>query len=209
MAEGAVPLTADVADAEQVEAAVARLAGERDRIDIVVANAGINGVWAPIEDLEVEEWERTMAVNLRGTFLTFKYAVPWLRRQGGAALVTSSVHGTRIISAPGSTAYACTKAAQLTFARKMALELAPHRIRVNVICPGYIDTQIEESTERRNLDGIRPPVRYLERPIPLTHGEVHKPRDIARLAVFLASDDAFPVTGSEVYADGATSLLVG
>ncbi|HEX4212513.1 MAG TPA: SDR family NAD(P)-dependent oxidoreductase [Candidatus Dormibacteraeota bacterium] len=209
MAEGVIPLAADVADSDQMRAAVDRIAAERDRLDIIVANAGINGVWAPIEEIEPEEWERTMAVNLRGTFLTFKHAVPWLRRQGGAALVTSSVHGTRIFSAPGSTAYACTKAAQLTFARKMAIELARDRVRVNVICPGYIATQIQESTERRHLDSIRAPVEYLERPIPLTHGEVHQPQDIARVAVFLASDDAFPVTGSEVYADGATSLLVG
>ncbi|HEX4215870.1 MAG TPA: SDR family NAD(P)-dependent oxidoreductase [Candidatus Dormibacteraeota bacterium] len=207
----AVPLEADVTRPEQVQAAVATLGERFSRIDAVVANAGINGVWAPIEELEPEEWDRTIAVNLRGTFLTFKYTVPWLRRQGGSAVITSSVLGTRMFSHAGTTAYACTKAAQLAFTRKMAIELAPARIRVNAICPGYIDTDIESSTIRRDLDRITTKVTFggLEQPIPLTGGKSHRPEEIARLALFLLSDDAFPVTGSEVYGDGATSLLVG
>ncbi|HEX4215869.1 MAG TPA: SDR family NAD(P)-dependent oxidoreductase [Candidatus Dormibacteraeota bacterium] len=209
--DAVLPLEADLTRPDQVEAAVARLGERFSRIDAVVANAGINGVWAPIEEMEPEEWDQVMAVNLRGTFLTFKYTVPWLRRQGGSAVIISSVQGTRLYSIPGSTAYACTKAAQLAFTRKAALELAPARIRVNAICPGQIETDIESSTFRRDLERItyRVTVSGLDRPIPLTAGQPHRPEDIARLAVFLLSDDAFPVTGSEVYADGASSLLVG
>lgn len=210
-AEGgqALALVADVAEPAQVERAVGELGERWDRIDIVVANAGVNGVWAPVELLEPEEWSRTIDVNLKGTFLTFKYTIPWLRKRGGAALITSSVHGTRIFSGVGSTAYACAKAGQQVFAKKMALELARDRIRVNVICPGWIDTQIEESTVRRDLERIRLPVEFDGRPIPLTGGKMHSPDEVARLALFLVSDDASAITGTEVWIDGALSLLVG
>jgi NAD(P)-dependent dehydrogenase (short-subunit alcohol dehydrogenase family) len=205
----AVPLVADVSDAAQMRDAVAELGRRWDRIDVLVANAGINGVWAPLDEIEPEEWDRTIAVNLRGTFLTFRYAIPWLRRQGGAAVVTASVHGTRVFSTPGSTAYACAKSAQAAFTRKMAVELARDRIRVNTICPGYIETSIGESTFRRGTERIQLPVSYTGRPIPLTGGEPHQPDEVARLALFLLSDAASAITGTEVWIDGAMSLVVG
>lgn len=205
----AVALVADVSDPVQMEQAVAELANRWGRIDIVVSNAGINGVWAPLELIEPEEWSRTLDVNLKGTFLTFKYTIPWLRKQGGAAVITSSVHGTRIFSAAGSTAYACAKAAQQVFARKMAVELGRDRIRVNVICPGYVTTRIGETTVHRDLDRIQPAVEFHGRPIPLTGGEPHTPDEVARLILFLVSDDASAISGSEVWIDGATSLVVG
>lgn len=88
---------------------------------IVFANAGINGVWAPLEELEPEEWDKTLGVNLKGTFLTVKYAVSYLKKQGGSMIVTSSVNGTRIFSNTGATTYSCSKAAQVAFT-KMALQ---------------------------------------------------------------------------------------
>lgn len=205
----ALALVADVADPAQMSAAVGELGARWDRIDIVAANAGINGVWAPLEELEPEEWSRTLDVNLKGTFLTFKYAIPWLRKQGGAAVITASVHGTRIFSSAGSTAYACAKAGQRAFAKKMAVELAQDRVRVNVICPGYIETAIGESTIRRNVDRIEVPVSYPGRPIPLTGGEPHQPEDVAKLALFLLSDESAVISGTEVWIDGAMSLVVG
>lgn len=205
----AVALIADVADADGMRDTIEGFAEHLGHLDLVAANAGINGVWAPIDDLEPEEWDRTVAVNLRGTYLTFRYAVPWLKRQGGAAVVTASVHGTRIWSAPGSTAYACTKAAQQTFARKMAVELGEHGVRVNSICPGWIDTQIEESTERRRLDRIHLPVHFDRPAIPLTGGHPHRAEEVAELALFLLSPRASAISGSEVWIDGATSLVIG
>lgn len=205
----AVPLVADVSQAAPMAEAVAELGRRWDRIDVLISNAGINGVWAPIDEIEPEEWDRTINVNLRGTFLTFKYAVPWLRRQGGAAIVTASVHGTRMFSPPGTTAYACAKSAQATFAKKMAIELAQDRIRVNAICPGWTQTSISEATFRRNTDRIKLPVSYSPNPaVPLTGGKPHQPAEIARLALFLVSDAASAITGTEVWADGAMSLVV-
>jgi NAD(P)-dependent dehydrogenase (short-subunit alcohol dehydrogenase family) len=94
----AMAVVADVSQPEQMQDAINQVVQFWDRIDIVVANAGINGVWAPLEELEPEEWDRTITVNLKGTFLTVKYAVPYLKKSGGAVIITSSVNGNRIFS---------------------------------------------------------------------------------------------------------------
>lgn len=205
----ALGLHADVSRPEQMEQAVQRLVEEWQGVDIIFANAGINGVWAPVDELEPEEWDRTMNINLKGTFLTFKYTVPYLRKQGGSAIVTSSLHGTRVFTFAGSTAYACTKTAQVTFVKKMALELAQYKVRVNVICPGSTYTHINETKEARNLEKIELPVAFPKGKIPLTGGKPIMPEDVAKLVLFLASDDSSTITGSEIWIDGAMSLMVG
>ena len=179
------------------------------RIDIVFSNAGINGVWAPIDEIEPEEWDQTFDINLRGAFLTLKYSVPYLRRQGGSILITSSGQGTRSFSVPGSTAYACTKAALVTLAKKMALELARHQVRVNVICPGSTTTQINDSLTARSIDKIRLPIEFPQGKMPLTGGKKATPEQVAKLALFLVSDDADVITGTEVWIDGGMSLMQG
>ncbi|HRV93488.1 MAG TPA: SDR family NAD(P)-dependent oxidoreductase, partial [Anaerolineae bacterium] len=161
-----LPLVSDVASATQMQQAVHQLVDKWDRLDIVFANAGINGVWAPIEELTAEDWDKTLNVNLRGTFLTVKYTAPYLKKQGGSIIITASVNGTRMFSNTGATAYACSKAGQVALAKMIALELAEYEVRVNVICPGAIETEIEKSTERRDLDKIEEPVEYPEGAIP-------------------------------------------
>ena len=203
----AVP--ADISQPEQMQTVIKRIGAEWGRLDIVFANAGINGVWAPLDELEPEEWDKTLDVNLKGTFLTVKYALPYLKKQGGSVIVTSSVNGTRMFSNTGATAYACSKAAQVAFTKMVALELAEHRIRVNVICPGAIETQIEESTEKRNLEKVKEPVEYPEGAIPLTDGRSGTSEQVAQLVLFLASDASDHITGTEIWIDGGQSLLQG
>jgi len=205
----AVALTADVSDPEQTRLAVEQLAARWGRLDFVFANAGVNGVWAPLEELTPEDWDETLGINLRGTFLTVKYALPHLKERGGSVVVTSSVNGTRMFSNTGATAYACSKAAQVAFAKMVALELAEHRVRVNVICPGAIETQIEESTEKRDLEEVKAPVEFPEGKVPLTGGKPGASEQVARLVLFLASDESDHITGTEVWIDGAQSLLQG
>jgi NAD(P)-dependent dehydrogenase (short-subunit alcohol dehydrogenase family) len=205
----AVSLVADVADPAQMEEAVRSLAGQCGTVDIVFANAGINGVWAPIEELTPEEWDKTIDSNLKGTFLTIKYAVPYLKRRGGAIVVTASVNGTRMFSNTGATAYSCSKAGQVAMTKMLAIELAKHKIRVNVICPGAIETSIDKNTERRNVDTIKEPVEYPEGEIPLTDGEPGTSEQVAKLVLFLASDASSHISGTEVWIDGAQSLLQG
>ncbi|NYZ12772.1 SDR family oxidoreductase [Azospirillum sp. RWY-5-1] len=206
----AVPLVADVADSAAVKGAVEELVGAFGRLDIVFANAGINGVWAPIDELTPEEWDRTIAINLRGTYLTIHHTVRHLKRSGaGAILVTASINGTRVFSNAGATAYSCTKAAQVAMVQMLALELAQHRIRVNAICPGRIDTEIDENTQARHTEAAREPVDYPEGKIPLTDGKAGTSDEVAELALFLASNRARHITGTPVWIDGAQSLLVG
>ena len=205
----AIAVLADVSDAEAMQQAVDQVNQQWGRLDVVFANAGINGVWAPLEELEPEEWDKTININLRGTFLTVKYAIPLLKKQGGSILITASVNGTRIFSNTGATAYSCTKAAQVAFTQMAALELAKYRIRVNVICPGAIETAIEESTEKRDLEREQEPAEFPEGRIPLTDGKPGKSEQVAELALFLASDRSSHITGTPIWIDGAESLLQG
>ncbi len=205
----ALALEADVSDAGAMKHAVSRLDAEWARLDLVFANAGINGVTAPIDEIEPEEWDATMNINLRGAFLTLKYAVPLLRRQGGAVVINSSGQGTRSFSVPGTTAYACSKAALAALGKKMALELARDRIRVNVICPGSTDTRINDSKFSRELARIQLPIEFPKGKTPLLGGRKATAEEVARLVVFLLSDEAAVITGSEVWIDGGMSLMQG
>ena len=134
--------------------------------------------------------------------------MPYLKRQGGAVVVTASVNGTRIFSNTGATAYSCSKAAQVAFTKMVALELAPHKVRVNVICPGAIETEISDNTEQRNTGRVKIPVEFPVGAHPL-RGEPGTAEQVARLVLFLASDAANHITGTEMWIDGAESLLRG
>ena len=205
----AIAVAADISKPDEMKAAAERIETAWGRLDVVFANAGINGVWAPIEDLEPEEWSKTMTNNLMGTFLTVKYALPLLKRQGGSVIITSSINGTRIFSTAGASAYSSSKAGQVAFAKMAALELAKHKIRVNVICPGWIKTDIDENTEKRNLKEAEEPVEFPEGSVPLTDGQPGTAEQVAQLVLFLASDASSHISGTEVWIDGAQSLLEG
>lgn len=202
-------LEADVSSPLDMEKGIATIRDSWGRLDVVVANAGINGVWAPLEEIEPQEWDRTIEVNLRGTYLTVKNTIPLLKKQGGSIIVVASVNGTRIFSNTGATAYSCSKAAQVAFTKMVALELAPHRVRINVVCPGAIETRIESSTINRDLEKVRIPVDFPEGQIPLTNGQPGTAGEVAQLIWFLASDISNHITGTEIYIDGAQSLLQG
>ena len=204
----AIPLVADVGDEGQMKKAVADLVQTYGRLDIVFANAGINGVWAPIDELQPAEWDRTINTNLRGTYLTIHYAVPHLKRAGGSIVITASINGTRTFTSAGATAYSATKAAQVAMAGMLAVELAKHKIRVNVVCPGKIDTEITENTDKRNTEEAEVPAEYPAGPIPLTGEEPGTSEQVADLVLFLASDRARHITGTPVWIDGGQSLLV-
>jgi NAD(P)-dependent dehydrogenase (short-subunit alcohol dehydrogenase family) len=202
-------LCADISHASAMEDAISRIKDTWGGLHIVVANAGINGLWAPLEEITPEEWDRTININLRGTYLTVRSALPLLKKQGGAIVIVSSVNGTRMFSNTGASAYATSKAGQVAFARMMALELAPHRIRVNSVCPGAIETQIGENTEYSDLDEIRVPVEFPEGQVPLTRGKPGTALQVAQLIAFLSGDASSHITGAEVFIDGAQSLLQG
>ncbi|MEF2277421.1 SDR family NAD(P)-dependent oxidoreductase [Deinococcus sp. YIM 134068] len=197
----------DVSDPEAVRAAIEATALRFGQLDIVFANAGINGVWTPIEELRPEEWDRTLDINLRGTYLTVHYAVPHLKRAGGGSiLITSSVNGTRSFSTPGASAYSTSKAGQVAFMKMIALELGRHGIRCNAVCPGAIETHIGERTEQRHTERIGIEVELPQGSPALNEG-LGEPVDVADTCLFLASDLGRHVSGVEIYVDGGASLL--
>ena len=204
-----IAIEADVADPNDMQRLYQEVDERWGRLDIVFAHAGINGVWAPIEELEPKEWNRTLQINLSGTFYTVKYGVPLLKRRGGSIIITSSINGTTRFSGLGASAYSASKAGQLAFMKLMALELAGHGIRVNAICPGAIDTDIEEHTERRDTEAMEDIALYPQGSIPLTGGAPGQPEQVAELVLFLASDRASHITGTPVWIDGGESLLQG
>jgi NAD(P)-dependent dehydrogenase (short-subunit alcohol dehydrogenase family) len=197
---------ADISIPEQMEGAVAAIAEFWGRIDVLFANAGINGVWAAIEDLSPDAWDKTLDINLKGTFLTIKYAVPLLKKQGGSVIINSSVNGTRVFSNTGATAYAASKAGQLAMGKMLALELARDRVRVNVICPGAVETEIAENTEHRDIADLGVPIEFPRGWQPLSGGPATA-EQVARLVLFLASDAASHITGTEMWIDGGESLI--
>lgn len=203
----AVLLEADVADEVSMRNSISTLIEASGRLDIVIANAGINGVWAPIDDLKPEEWDQTIRVNLRGTYLTLNASVPHLKQHGGSVVVVSSINGNRTFSTPGATAYAATKAAQVAIVQQLALELGRHGIRVNAVCPGAIETSINDNTKVRGKDETAVPVEYPAGDIPITGGKSGESEDVASVILFLASDQSRHVTGTPVYVDGGQGLL--
>jgi NAD(P)-dependent dehydrogenase (short-subunit alcohol dehydrogenase family) len=205
----ALAIAADVGYEEAIGGAVRRTVEQLGGLHVVFANAGINGMHAPIEEITLEEWHATMDTNLTGTFLTVKHSIPHLRAAGGGAIViTASVNGTRLFSAPGYSAYSTSKAGQAAFARMAALELARWDIRVNTIIPGSIRTSIGERTYRRNLDAVRYDLKMPEKFPPLG-GRVAEASEVADLVLYLVSDASRYITGTEVVIDAGMTLLRG
>ena len=199
---------ADVSQSEEVKQSVQAIIERWKQLDFVCANAGTNGTWAPIDELTPDEWSTTIAVNLTGTYLTIHHSVPHLAA-GASIVIMSSVNGTRMFSNSGASAYASSKAGQFALGQMLALELAPRKIRVNVICPGSIESNIHEKTERENLGSIQAHVEFPDGSIPLTEGAMGTPEQVAQLVVFLASDCASHITGTPIWIDGGQSLLQG
>ncbi len=200
-------VTGDVTDDAGMKALMDDIIARFGQLDIVVANAGINGVWAPIKKLTPEEWDKTIAINLRGTYLTIHHAVPHMEARGGSIVVVSSINGTRTFTTPGASAYSVTKAGQLALVQQLSLELARHRIRINAVCPGGVESEISENTEHRDKHETEIPAIFPEGDIPLTGGAKGKAKDVADVILFLCSDGARHVTGSPVWIDGGQSLL--
>jgi NAD(P)-dependent dehydrogenase (short-subunit alcohol dehydrogenase family) len=184
----------DVSEESDVEAMIGCAVSEFGRVDIVFNNAGIGGAFGPLTDLEVEDWDFTFGVLVRGVFLGIKHAARAMKKQGdgGAIINTASVAG--LSGGSGPACYSACKAAVVSLTRAASLELAADRIRVNAICPGGILTPL---VHRGSPDAVRPRLQALQ-PWP----EVGLGEHIAGAALFLASEDARFVTGEALVVDG-------
>lgn len=195
----AVPVRADVSASGDVEAAVATAVAELGRLDVLYNNAGI-AVGGSVVDATEDEWDRCFAVNVRSIFLCSKAAVPHLEAAGTGAIVNqASVAG--LVAVENAAAYCAAKGAVISLTRNMAIDLAPRGIRVNVICPGTVLTPLIESLIVKRGGGDREKgmaMTVAKYPV----GRLGTPEEIARVALFLGSEDSSFMTGAVITADG-------
>ncbi|MBI1973252.1 SDR family oxidoreductase [Candidatus Micrarchaeota archaeon] len=185
----AIAIKCDVSDEKQVKKMVEKAVAKFGRIDILVNNAGI--VFdVPFKERTAEQWKRTLAVNLIGTFLCSKYVAPHMP-DGGRIINTASTNGINSFT-PASMDYDASKAGIIILTRDLAKELAP-KILVNSVAPGWVNTQINKDLPKDFVDKETKKI-YLKR--------FAEPEEIAKTILFLASDDASYITGTTIIIDG-------
>lgn len=195
----ALAVTADVTSADAVSAAVERTVAEFGDLHLLYNNAGI-GSSGSVADATEQDWDRCFDVNVKGTFLCSRAAAPHLRAAGGGAIVNQASVAA-LVAVPNFAAYCAAKGAVVSLTRSMAIDLAADRIRVNAICPGTVFTPLMEPLLRARGDGdldaglAKTLVKY---PI----GRLGTPEEIAKVALFLSSDESSFMTGSILAADG-------
>jgi NAD(P)-dependent dehydrogenase (short-subunit alcohol dehydrogenase family) len=195
MGRRAAARRADVSDADGLTAAVDELVSELGSLHVAHANAGILTQASTITDLDLDEWNRVLAVNLTGVVLTFRAAVPHFGAEGGLLLATGS--STALRPGIGLLPYVAAKAGVHAIARSLALELAPRGIRVNVIAPGLTETPMTRGIPGHIERGIEA--------VPL--GQLVAASDIAALAVHLMTDEARSITGSVYSIDAGRAAV--
>jgi NAD(P)-dependent dehydrogenase (short-subunit alcohol dehydrogenase family) len=189
-------LTCDVAQPDQVEAAIGRVIETFGRLDIAFNNAGVENKAAPVAEIELAEWDRVLDINLRGTFVCMKHELAQMVRQGGGVIVnTSSGAGVRGVA--GGASYAASKHAIIGLTKSAALDYAKQNIRVNAILPGNIKTPMMD----RFTGGDIQKAVDLE-PV----GRLGKPEEIADAVLWMSADLGAFVTGAAISVDGGWSL---
>ncbi|MFB6561723.1 glucose 1-dehydrogenase [Streptomyces sp. NPDC056400] len=187
---------ADITDEAQVEKAVDAAVADIGRLDIALNNAGYDGEYQLTRDYSTEMLDRMIALNVRGVFLSMKHELRHMTAQGSGAIVNMS-SGAGLIGVPGFSGYAATKAAEIGMTKSTAVEVAPHGIRVNAVCPGLVDTPMIaalDADQRTSLDAAHP------------LGRIARAEEIADAVVWLSSDKASFVTGIALPVDGGYTV---
>lgn len=184
----------DVSNKEEAQVFIEKVIKKFKKIDILFNNAGVMLPSMEIERMSIENWKKTFAVNIDGMFYITRMAKPYLLKSKGTIINNGSIAGLQSYTVGRSYAYSASKAAVIQFSRQMAKNYGEEGIRVNCICPGIIDTPILGDRDRKV---------YAER-IPL--GYVAQPSEVAKVVLFLASDQAAYLTGVVLPIDGGASL---
>lgn len=193
--EGALAVHVDVSKAAEVEAMIAAAVSRFGRLDVIFNNAGIEGAQAPTADCTEENFDRVVAVNIKGVFLGMKYAIPAMLKNGGGSIINAaSIAG--LVGFPNIPAYCASKGAVIQLTKTAALEYATQNIRVNATCPGVIWTPM---VERFTGDSEAGRAQFAEmEPVK----RMGTPEEVAALVLFLASDESSFVTGTALPVDG-------
>jgi NAD(P)-dependent dehydrogenase (short-subunit alcohol dehydrogenase family) len=193
-------LQANLRQPLEIQQAVETLRKSHEHLDILVNNAGVE-MEKSLAKLTQQDWDRVLEVNLRGAFLLTQAVVPWFPESGGAIVNISSIHAGHAF--PDSIPYACSKAGMVALTRNLALELAPRHIRVNAICPGYIDTRLWEEYLRNSPD---PTALAAQTTALHPLGRRGMPADVSEAALFLASEASAFITGTALVVDGGLTI---
>jgi NAD(P)-dependent dehydrogenase (short-subunit alcohol dehydrogenase family) len=190
----------DVSDSKSVQAMITGTVKAYSRIDILINNAGYH-ISKNVEETSEEEWEYIINTNLRSTFLCSKYAIPHLRKTKGCIINISSMVG--LVGQSNAGAYSASKGGQVAMTKGMALDFAKDGIRVNCICPGWVETPLVEDwfSQQKNPDEVRKHV-YSIHPL----GRIGTTEECGRAALFLATEDSSFITGIALPVDGAVTL---
>jgi dihydroanticapsin dehydrogenase len=200
LGEGFRFLRCDVTDPADMAALVSAAEEWLGGLDALCQNAGVQYAGL-ISDFSIDDWDRTFEVNVRSQFLGAKYALPYLKAAGGGSIVnTASTAGFR--AGPGSTAYGASKGAVITFSKTLALEFAPYAIRVNAVCPGWVDTPFNQRVVDF-LGGKEAQRIAVEIHVPMRRQGT--PLEIAPMYVYLVSDESAYLTGQALAIDGGLS----
>ena len=198
----AIFVKGDVSNEEQVKVAVQTTLDTYGRIDILVNNAGV-GIYKSVLDATSEEWDRCLAINLKGVFLCSKYAIPHMQAVGKGAIVNiSSVHSHATTN--GVAPYCASKGGVTALTRNMAIDYGP-TIRVNAIAPGWVWTPLIENLFQ-SYDDPAEMVKKLEKRQVMKR--IGTPEDIGNAAAFLASDEASFITGTQLFVDGGLTAVL-
>ena len=193
---------ANVADTQETQRYIQQTVSRWGKIDVLFSHAGISGAIKPITEYPEEVFDAVMAINVRGTFLACKYGLPQMN-DGGSIIITSSIMG--VTADPGVCAYVTSKHALIGLMRTVAKEAAPRKIRVNVIAPGPIDNSFQSKIEERLTEIVgEDGTEFLNRVIPL--GRHGRAEEVARMVLFLASDQSSFSTGSVFMSDGGMNI---
>jgi NAD(P)-dependent dehydrogenase (short-subunit alcohol dehydrogenase family) len=203
-AGGDMAIQADVSDPEQVEAMYARAREEYGRIDVLFNNAGISpGDDTSVLDTSLEAWQRVQDVNLKSVFLCCKYGIPHLLEGGGGAVINTASFVATVGAATSQISYTASKGGVLALSRELGVEFARRGVRVNALCPGPVNTPLLQELFAKD------PEKAQRRLVHLPMGRFAEVGEIAKAALFLASDDSSYVTASSFLVDGGlTSAYV-
>lgn len=203
----------DISDPGAVDRMFETIVKSLGGLDIIMNNTGIGGPRGPTEGVGIEDWNRTMAINVNGAFHVVRGAIPMIKAAGGGSIViNASTSG--LMGHPYSVAYAASKFAVVGIARSLAMELGGHGIRVNTICPGpvYSTRQEDRMRNEAKAQGIKVSEAreryYMEFPLSLSLPSVIDPEDIANMVLFICSDAGNKITGQSLQVDGDTQTLV-
>lgn len=196
----ALAVRCDVTRAEDVKAALDETVAAYGRLDVAFNNAGVEPKKVgPIAELEDEEWDRILDIDLRGVFLCMKYEIPLMLRQGAGAIVNTS-SGAGVIGIKGNAAYTAAKHGLIGLTRAAALDYAAQNVRINAVCPGYIDTPMMARFTGGTAEGRARVVS--EEPI----GRMGRPEEIANAVLWLCSDAASFTVGHALIVDGGQTI---